>query len=55
MGRFSLLILLCAIIWLFWMSWNWLRNTEKTPLVPNPDKHKENNNSTTKENNEEIS
>ena len=26
MGRFALLILLCLIIWGFWMTWEWLRN-----------------------------
>ena len=26
MGRFSLLILICIIIWGFWMTWEWLRN-----------------------------
>ena len=26
MGRFALLILICIIIWGFWMTWEWLRN-----------------------------
>ena len=36
--RFSLLILICLIIWIGWMTWEWLRNRDKTPLVPNPKK-----------------
>lgn len=40
MARFSLLILICIIIWVFWMSIEWLRNRDKTPLVPNPEKEK---------------
>ena len=32
MGRFALLILLCLIIWGFWMTWEWLRKPkEKVP------------------------
>lgn len=38
MGRFSLLILICLIIWIGWMTWEWLRNRDKTPLIPNPKK-----------------
>ena len=41
MARFSLLILICVIIWVFWMSIEWLRNRDKTPLVPNPEKEKD--------------
>lgn len=41
MARFSLLILICIIIWVFWMSIEWLRNRDKTPLVPNPEKEKD--------------
>ena len=26
MNRFYLLILICLIIWGFWMTWEWLRN-----------------------------
>ena len=26
MSRFALLILICIIIWGFWMTWEWLRN-----------------------------
>lgn len=26
MTRFALLILICIIIWSFWMTWEWLRN-----------------------------
>ena len=44
MARFSLLILICIIIWVFWMSIEWLRNRDKTPLVPNPEKEKQQNN-----------
>lgn len=50
MARFSLLILLCVIVWVFWMSIEWLRNRDKTPLVPNPEKEKTNN----KEHNEKT-
>ena len=39
MGRFSLLILLVIILWVGWMSWEWLRNREDTPIVPNPNKN----------------
>ena len=24
------LIVICAIIWIFWMSWNWLRPKDKS-------------------------
>lgn len=41
MARFNLLILICIIIWVFWMSIEWLRNRDKTPLVPNPEKEKD--------------
>ena len=41
MARFSLLILICIIILVFWMSIEWLRNRDKTPLVPNPEKEKD--------------
>lgn len=30
MGRFALLILICIIIWGFWMTWEWLRNKPET-------------------------
>lgn len=43
MARFSLLILICIIIWVFWMSIEWLRNRDKTPLVPNPEKKRSTN------------
>ena len=46
MARFSLLILLCLIIWIGWMSWEWLRNRDKTPLVPNPETEKKINKQT---------
>ena len=52
MTRFALLILLCLIIWGFWMTWEWLRNRDKTPIVPNPNK-KDTNNKLNKNSDEE--
>lgn len=49
MARFSLLILICIIIWVFWMSIEWLRNRDKTPLVPNPEKKDQQTNLNNKE------
>ena len=50
MMRFSLLILVSLIIWSAWMTWEWLRNRDKTPLVPNSKKDQltTNNNSNEK-------
>lgn len=27
--KFGLLIILAIIVWVYWMSWNWLRNKNK--------------------------
>ncbi len=27
------LIAICAVIWVFWMSWEWLRNREKESSI----------------------
>ena len=51
MNRFYLLILICLIIWGFWMTWEWLRNRDKTPLVPNSEKDKQQNNISNNEEN----
>ena len=49
MNRFYLLILICSILWIFWMSWEWLRNRKKASLLPKPEKVKQQQNNTENE------
>lgn len=49
MNRFYLLILICSILWIFWMSWEWLRNRKKTSSLSNSEKEKQQQNNTENE------